>query len=273
MVNLWQVSENAFDATPKPLHSQETVFTIGNGYFATRGTFEEGYPHQTSATLLFGVFDAIPIGKEELANAPDWTVIKLFVNGERFRLDKGTILDYQRTLDLATGVVSRSVSWQSPEGTRLHIETERFASLADEHLAIIRYRVTIDSTPDRQPAEIALRSTINSAQGNYDLMHWETVDQGQKDNLLWLTSETKKTHVQLAQSMSFSADDSTFKQEFVESDIAPSIHLSGKLAPGATLTTEKVVVMYTTRDGVENPARAPLEHHQQVVSSKFVYHT
>jgi kojibiose phosphorylase len=265
LVNLWHVSEHAFDATPKHLHSQETVFTIGNGYFATRGTFEEGYPRQTSATLLFGVFDAVPIAKEELANAPDWTIIRLFVNGERFRLDKGTILDYQRTLDLRNGVISRNVSWQSPGGIRLHIATERFASLANEHVGIIRYRVTVDSTPNGHPAEIALRSTINSAQGNYDLMHWETLDQGQSENRLWLLSETKKTHVQLAQSMSFSADDLTFQREFVESDIAPSIHLNGKLAPGATLTTEKVVVMYTTRDGVENPARAALEHHQQIV--------
>ena len=108
-MNLWHITENTFDATPKQLHSQETVFTIGNGYFATRGTFEEGYPRQTSATLLFGVFDAIPIGKEELANTPDWTVIQLFVNGERFRLNQGTILDYQRTLNLQNGVLSRNV--------------------------------------------------------------------------------------------------------------------------------------------------------------------
>jgi trehalose/maltose hydrolase-like predicted phosphorylase len=273
LVNLWHVNENTFDPTPKWMHSQETVFSIGNGYFATRGTFEEGYPHQTSATLLFGVFDEIPIAKEELANVPDWTVIQLFVNGERFRLNKGTLLDYQRVLNLQNGVVSRNVSWQSPGGTRLHIETERFASLADEHIGIIRYRVTVDSTPDGQPADISLRSTINTAQGNYDVMHWETLDQGQSDNLLWLLSETKKSRVQLAQSMSFNADDPTFQQKFVESDIAPSIHLSGKLVPGATLTTEKVVVMYTTRDGVEHPTRAALEHHQQIVSSSNTIRT
>jgi trehalose/maltose hydrolase-like predicted phosphorylase len=266
-VNLWHVNENTFDATPKRLHSQETVFTIGNGYFATRGTFEEGYPRQTSATLLFGVFDAVPIAKEELANAPDWTVIQLFVNGERFRLDRGTILDYQRTLNLQNGVLSRNVHWQSPTGTRLHIATERFASLADEHVGTIRYHVSVDETPDGQPAEITLRSAINTAQGNYNLMHWETVDQGQSGNQLWLLSETKKSQVQLAQSMSFNTDSPAFKQEFIDSDIAPSIHLSGKLAPGATLTAEKVVVMYTTRDGVNDPTRAALEHHQEIISS------
>jgi kojibiose phosphorylase len=77
---------------------------LGNSYFCTRGTFEEGYPQANPATLLYGVFDEVPIVVEELANAPDWTPLQLFVNGERFRLDKGYLLDYQRTLDLAHGL-------------------------------------------------------------------------------------------------------------------------------------------------------------------------
>lgn len=264
-MNPWHINEDTFDATPKRLHSQETVFSIGNGYFATRGTFEEGYPRQTSATLLFGVFDEIPIAKEELANTPDWTVIQCFVNGERFRLDKGTILDYQRTLNLQNGVVSRNVYWQSPTGTRLRIATERFASLADEHVGIIRYSVSADATPNDQPAEIVLRSTINTAQGNYDVMHWGTLDQGLAGDLLWLLSETNRSRVRLAHSMSFYTDNPAFTQTFVESDIAPGIYLSGQLAPGETLTAEKVVVMYTTRDGVTDPTHAAIEHHQQIV--------
>jgi trehalose/maltose hydrolase-like predicted phosphorylase len=69
-VNLWHISEDTFHPDLKMIHSQESVFTIGNGYFCTRGTFEEGYPRDMTATLLYGVFDAIPIAKEELANIP-----------------------------------------------------------------------------------------------------------------------------------------------------------------------------------------------------------
>ncbi|HEX4849740.1 MAG TPA: hypothetical protein VFV08_02985, partial [Puia sp.] len=104
-MNPWNIDENTFD--PKKLHSQETVYTIGNGYFGTRGTFEEDFPKATPGTLLWGVFDKIPVGKEELANVPDWLIIKLFVNGERFRLDRGKILDYQRTLDIQHGILRR----------------------------------------------------------------------------------------------------------------------------------------------------------------------
>jgi len=42
----------------------------------------------------------------ELANCPDWLPLAVIVNGERFRLDSGEILSYERQLDL-WGILSR----------------------------------------------------------------------------------------------------------------------------------------------------------------------
>jgi kojibiose phosphorylase len=260
-VNTWQVHEDTFTANLKQVRSQETVFTIGNGYFCTRGTFEEGYPRHSAATLLYGVFDAVPIAKEELANAPDWTVIKLFVNGERFRLDRGKILDYHRTLDMESAVLSRTVHWESPNGSRVRITTERFASMADVHTGAIRYSVTADEDqPSEKPLTISLRATIDANQGNYDLMHWETADQGQTHELNWLLSETKKSDVKLAQVMSFTTSHTAFTKDVLNSDLAPSIRFRGQLNPGETLKAEKIVVMYTSRDDVKDPLSAAISH-------------
>jgi len=179
-VSYWHINEETFIPVLKKVQSQETVFTVGNGYFCTRGTFEEGYPRANPATLLFGVFDEIPVAREELANAPDWTVIKIFVNNERFRLDRGKILEYRRSLDMQHGVINRSLRWESPGGIRLRVTSERFASLADEHVGAIRMSVTLEESPGEQVVEIAMRSSIDTAEGNYDVLHWETVDQGHK---------------------------------------------------------------------------------------------
>jgi kojibiose phosphorylase len=268
-VNHWRINEDTFEPNLKRIHSQETVYTIGNGYFCTRGTFEEGYPKAEAATLLYGVFDDAPLVKEELANVPDWTVIQLFVNGERFRLDKGTLLDYHRSLDLQRGLLRRSVCWESSHGVRLRISSERFASLADEHVGAIRYRVTVEEATDSRPVEIALRSGINAAQGNFDLVHWDTLDQGHQDDLLWLQSLTKKGKVQLAQTMSFTSDRPDFCKEMVDSDIAPSIRLSGTLTLGENITCEKMVIIYTSRDGVE-PLAAALQHHRELLCRQDV---
>ncbi len=264
-MDLWHISETTFDPTPKTLHSEETVYTVGNGYFCTRGTFEEGYPKANPATLLYGVFDKVPIAREELANAPDWTVIRLFVNGERFRLDRGHILDYQRTLDIKNGIVTRTVRWEGESGTRLLITSERFASLADEHVGAIRYSVTAEKAD--QPLEVELFADLDTAVGNYNLMHWEVDDQGHKDNIVWLKSQTIATQVQLAQTISITSATQDFNTEIYNSDIAPSIRLYGTLAQGATVTAEKFVTMYTSRDGVD-PVPTALDHHQELLKTE-----
>jgi trehalose/maltose hydrolase-like predicted phosphorylase len=270
ILNLWQISEDTFD--PKLLHPKETVYTIGNGYFGTRGIFEEGYPGESPATLLFGVFDDIAIGKEELANAPDWLPLKLFVNGERFRLDRGKVLEYRRTLDMQHGLLSRFVNWESPNGIRLKIAFERFACLVDEHVGAIRFSVTAEErtttaeAADQADLDVVLWATLNTAVGSNDLMHWETVDQGRETELLWLHTQTRHSHVGLAQSMSFTTPAQGFQQETFDSDIAPGIRLHGKLAPGATVTAEKIVVMYTSRDS-NDPVQSALEHHNNIMHS------
>jgi trehalose/maltose hydrolase-like predicted phosphorylase len=264
-VTLWHVSEDSFDSTPKKLHSQETVFSIGNGYFGTRGTFEEGYPHADPATLLFGVFDTVPIAGEELANVPDWTPIGLLINAERFRLDSGKILSYQRTLDVQSGLLTRTLRWESPTGVRVLISAERFASLADEHLGVIRFRVTSEQPAESAPLDVSLWADFNAAVGNYDLMHWETTDQGEDQGLVWLQSETKHTGVTLVQTLSFSCDRTDFQREQIPAYITPSIRISGNLAPGETVTTEKLVTIFTSRDGGQ-PGSAAFQHHHTLVS-------
>ncbi len=267
-MNLWHITEDSFNS--KALLAQETVFTIGNGYFGTRGAFEEGYPGATPATLLFGVFDTIAVGKEELANAPDWLPLQLFVNGERFRLDLGKVLAYERTLDMQNGILSRSVRWETPSGIRVKIAIERFASLADEHVACIRYSVTVEEqqTPAENSGEdefdIVLRASLNTAVGNHDLMHWETIDQGSAGELLWLHTQTRHSSVQLAQSMSFTSRSPGFQQEKFDSDFAPGITLSGKLAPGAMVTVEKIVVLHTSRDA-DDPVMSAVTQHKTIL--------
>jgi kojibiose phosphorylase len=264
-VNLWHVNEDTFNPAPKNVHSQETVFCVGNGYFCTRGTFEEGYPGANPATLLFGVFDAVPVYKEELANAPDWLPVGLSIGGEHFRLDQGKILSYQRTLDMQEGLLTRTVHWESPRGVRLHISSERIASLADEHVGALRMRITSDQA-NNATLEFALWSNFNLAVGNYDLMHWEALDNTRADDIVCFQTTTKKSGVQLAQSMSFAIDAPGVRREYGPLVTAPSIELYGQIAPGATVSVEKVVVMYTSRDGVE-PAPATLKHHREVVGT------
>ena len=50
----WTVVEEHFD--PARQRAQETVFSIGNGRFATRGSLEEGNRSNRPATLVHGIY-------------------------------------------------------------------------------------------------------------------------------------------------------------------------------------------------------------------------
>jgi kojibiose phosphorylase len=65
----WRITETNF--IPDRQHHKETIFTIGNGYLSTRGSYEERFPNDRQATLVHGIWDDIPISFTELSNVPD----------------------------------------------------------------------------------------------------------------------------------------------------------------------------------------------------------
>ncbi len=144
---MWKIVEETFN--PEKQHHKETVFTIGNGYLSTCGVFEERFPAEMRATFLHGVFDDAPVVFTELANAPDWLELDIFLAGEHFRLNQGTLLSFTRTLDLRTATLTCDLRWRSPRGRETHLVFERFASLADEHLCMVKATITPENYSGR----------------------------------------------------------------------------------------------------------------------------
>ncbi len=148
---LWELSELNF--RPDELLHYETLFTNGNGYMSTRGAFEEGYEGDTPVTLVHGIYDHAPgMLVPELVNVPNWLPIHITIDGTPFRLitktsdfmkpPEGLLIGYERTLDIYRGVLKREILFRAATGTIVRIVFERFASLADEHLAVQRVTIT-----------------------------------------------------------------------------------------------------------------------------------
>jgi trehalose/maltose hydrolase-like predicted phosphorylase len=239
----WFIRETEFD--PERLHHQETVFTIGNGYLGTRGAFEESYPGARPATLIHGIFDDVPIVHTELANAPDWLPFVLLVNGERFGMDRGEVLDYERTLDMRHGVLTRQVRWRSPAGHTVDIHIERFASLADPHVLAIRYQVT----PLDFDGRIEFRAGINGQVDNNGYVHWDWVDQGDEYGLVWLRSRTRRSSIELGQAAILVVSGSADVTEWVmDCQNCPTMVAVCQARQGRTITAEKLVTIYSSRE-------------------------
>jgi beta-phosphoglucomutase len=242
----WVVREDELD--PARLHHQETVFTLGNGYLGTRGAFEESYPGARPATLVHGVFDDVPIVYTELANCPDWLPLFVFVDGDRFRLDRGAILSYRRQLDLYRGVLARDVRWLSPKGHVLDLHFERFASLSDPHVLAVRCRLTpVDSSP-----EIVVQAGLNGYPDNMGVVHWEWVDQGQAEASTWLHARTRHSGIELAMATRLAvhgADDAHVEPMNCQNAPTVAAAFPGRL--GQAVTLDKVVTVFTARDVTE----------------------
>lgn len=167
----WVVSEDAFE--PARLSHFETVFTQGNGYLGTRGSFEEYYPSQEATTFVHGVFDDLPITFTELANLPDWTELEIWLDGERFNMLEGQLLYYQRQLNLRTALLTREVRWRSPHGKISHLVFSRFASRADEQLCALKLEVT----PENYYGKLEVHSALNGEVSNQQFKHWDWLGQ------------------------------------------------------------------------------------------------
>jgi kojibiose phosphorylase len=255
----WSLIETQFD--PNQLHHKETVFTIGNGYLGTRGSFEEGYSRALPATLIHGVYNDVPVVYTELANCPDWLPLAVIVNGERFRLDSGEILSYERQLDLCRGILSRRVRWRSPSGKTLDLKFERFASLADEHVLSLRCQLT----PLDFDGSIKIQASINGYPENQGFNHWELLDQGDTDQGMWLQVRTRNSRIELGMASILKVSGAKAGLEFTSIPGYPTLETTFSAALGQTVTLEKTVTVFTSRE-VKAPAQAAREKLAQLPS-------
>lgn len=93
------IEENRFDK--ERLQKYGSLFCLSNGYMGLRGALEETYAEDARGLFICGTYDSFD-GKEaaELPNCADVAGIEILIDGERFAMDRGTVLHYRRFLDI-----------------------------------------------------------------------------------------------------------------------------------------------------------------------------
>jgi kojibiose phosphorylase len=249
----WKVAEASF--IPKRQYHRESIFTQGNGYLGTRGSFEEGFPDDRSATFIHGLWDDVEIGVSELAVSPDWTALEVWINGHRFSMDQGTVGDYARYLDLQSGVLWRRLRWRpSGEGGQYDLYFERFPSLDDPHVMALRIQIqALDVS-----ATVEIRTSLDSQIDNEGRPHWEIVSQYSDHQIICLEVSTLSTQKTLAISAQLLTNQATARMEAWENHAAPGTIIYAKLEAGESLVVDKFVAAYSSRD-LEDPLSASMD--------------
>ena len=157
-VDPWSVRETALHLDLLP--QTESLFALSNGHIGLRGNLDEGEPYGLPGTYLNSVYELTALPNAEPAygdpesgqtvlNVTNGKLIRLLVDDEPFDVRYGTAQHHERTLDLRTGVLRRSVRWTSPTGRPITLSTERMVSFAQRAIAAICYEVEAPSAAVR----------------------------------------------------------------------------------------------------------------------------
>ena len=146
-VDPWKVTTHEFSKEDKRL--QESITAIGNDYMGMRGNFEEGYSGDTlQGTYLAGVWfpdktvvgwwkNGYPKYFGKTPNAPSFIGIGITVNGEKIDLAKVKFSDFELSLDMHQGLLSRSFIYEGKD-VKVKFEFERFLHIVQKEAALIK---------------------------------------------------------------------------------------------------------------------------------------
>jgi kojibiose phosphorylase len=265
----WSLVWEGFD--PLRERDLESSMTIGNGYLGTRGSLEEGSKASVPATLIAGVYGALPETGHlpELVVAPNWLLFTIWVEGEKLCLESGQMLEHRRTLDLRRGLLIREWLHQDANGRQTRFRSIRFASLADRHAVGMQIWVT----PQNYSGQIKVESGIDGDVANADgpasggaLSYLEpsiseAIESEDSDHagvvFVMRTKETRPRVQSIAIAMAaatrlevngIQAQELVIKRGVETSPLKAAETLEWEAALGVTYRLDKLVSIWTSRD-------------------------
>ncbi|MDZ5619468.1 glycoside hydrolase family 65 protein [Nocardioides bizhenqiangii] len=165
----WRLVETRFEGDD--VGTTESLFAVGNGYLGMRGNYSESRDAHVDGTYINGFHETWPILHAEeaygfarigqtIVNAPDAKVIRLYVDDEPLHMSMADLLEYERALDFRSGQLTRELIWRTPGGKEVRVRSTRMVPLAQRHLAVLTFEVTLLD----QKASVAISSQLINRQ-------------------------------------------------------------------------------------------------------------
>ncbi|MGL6220442.1 MAG: glycoside hydrolase family 65 protein, partial [Lacrimispora sphenoides] len=165
-VHPWKITEEGFNKDYALV--SESIFSLGNEYMGTRGSFEEGYSGDSLLGYYFnGIYERTQLEKssykgivdetEFIVNSADWLYTRIEADGELLDLNTVKFKDFYRELDLKSGILTRSYLWILTSGKEIRLEFIRFLSMKEAESAAQKIIIT----PLNFSGEITLHSGID----------------------------------------------------------------------------------------------------------------
>ncbi|MEU3660166.1 glycosyl hydrolase family 65 protein [Streptomyces sp. NPDC032940] len=254
---------------------RESLCTLGNGYFATRGALPEcaaddvHYP----GTYVAGCYNRLTstvagdevrhVENEDMVNLPDWLPLCFRVpGGDWLTPDTAPVRDHRQTVHLDSGVLERSTRFPLGEGRVLTVRQLRLVHMADPHLAALRTEFTVEGAATGLDVEAALDGDVTNAgvarYRDLDGRHLTHVHTGEGgDGTVWLRCRTRTSDIRIGMAARTTAPTPVSP---ARQHLRVAQRTTLRLEPGRTVTVDKTVALHTSRDpAISDPLQAAVD--------------
>ncbi len=252
---------------------RESLCTLGNGYFATRGALPEcaaddiHYPGTYAAGCYNRLTSAVAgreVENEDMVNLPNWLPLRFRLPGEEWLTpDTGKVLDHRQTVHLDAGVLERRTRYGLSAGRVLSVRQLRLVHMGAPHLAALRTEFTVSEGVVDLDVEAALDGAVtNSGVPRYrelagrHLTHVHTGGDG--DGTVWLRCRTRTSDIRVGMASRTTGDGAPLTPRREPRRV--SQHTTLRLEPGRTTTLDKIVALHTSHDpAISDPLQAAVD--------------
>ncbi|MFF5497377.1 glycoside hydrolase family 65 protein [Streptomyces aquilus] len=251
---------------------RESLCTLGNGYFATRGALPEcaaddvHYP----GTYVAGCYNRLTsevagrsVENEDMVNVPNWLPLRFRLPGGPWLTPDSTrVLDHRLTLRPDSGMLERRTRYDLGRERELTVRQQRIVHMADPHLAALRTEFTAAGFAGPLEIEAALDGGVTNAgvprYRDLDGRHLTHVHTGTAGpDTVWLRCRTRTSDIRIGLAVRLTADAPVTVRHEPPCAIQ---RLSLDLEPDRTATVDKTVALHTSRDpAISDPLYAAVD--------------
>ena len=261
----WSLVYEDFDVAKEGV--REALCTLGNGYFATRGSaagaVADGvhYP----GTYLAGGYNRLHtnvagrvVENEDLVNLPNWLALQFRIGDEDW-FDARTVrlLSYRQELDLRRGILLRCIHFEDGQGRKSTLKERRLVSMGNMHLSALELALTANNWS----AGVTIRSAIDGRVVNagaklykpFNNKHLEPLEgEVTEPDSVYLLVRACQSNLHIAQVARTRAFKDgrllDVRRRAIEEPGYIGQELIVDLNQGETLQLEKLASLYTSRD-------------------------
>ncbi|NJN16840.1 MAG: glycoside hydrolase family 65 protein [Oscillochloris sp.] len=256
----WHLVIDGFTAARE--RQVEAVCALVNGYLGVRAALEEGHAASVPATFVAGIFNTPeqPQAPEleapipELVVMPDWSRLRMLLDGTELRLDNAELLEQQRILDMRRGLLIRTWKLRDPLGRITAFTSMRFASLDDRRVL----GQFFDITAENYSGTLTLETFLDGAVSNeYETKHLaiDAVRAPEFGELLAVrTIQSNYKFALAAATWLIAADGEILNGHGFSDDLRAGRRWQIELAPGRTCQLQKLVAVASSREEADPTA-------------------